>query len=86
MIAAPAARCASDANWNASTGSTMAAMGDGGTAAGTLTPSYTYEDDGQYAVVLTVTDDDGGVGVDTLRVTMAKYQVMLPLAVRASGR
>jgi PKD repeat protein len=45
-------------------------FGDGATANGTLTPTHTYVDNGVYTVTLTVTDDDGGVGVDTLKVTV----------------
>jgi hypothetical protein len=43
---------------------------DGGTASGTLTPSHFCVDDGVYPTTLTVTDDDGGVGSDTTRVTV----------------
>lgn len=45
-------------------------FGDGNTATGTITPSHTYGDNGIYIVSLTVTDDDGGVGYDTLIVTV----------------
>ncbi|MCK5547633.1 MAG: PKD domain-containing protein, partial [Thermoplasmata archaeon] len=45
-------------------------FGDGGTASGTLTPSHEYLDDGTYTVNLTVDDGDGGVGKDTLTVTV----------------
>jgi PKD repeat protein len=45
-------------------------FGDGGTASDSLTPTQVYTDDGVYTVTLTVTDDDGGVGVDTLTVTI----------------
>jgi len=45
-------------------------FGDGSVASGTLSPIYTYADNGVYTVVLTVTDDDGGVGTDTLTVTV----------------
>jgi PKD repeat protein len=49
-------------------------FGDGGTASGTLTPTHTYADDapggGAYAVSLTVTDDKGRAGSDTLLVTV----------------
>lgn len=45
-------------------------FGDGGTTSGTLTPTHTYCDNGIYTVTLTVTDDDGGVDMDTLTVTV----------------
>ncbi len=45
-------------------------FGDGQTDSGSLTTSHTYADDGVYVVTLTVTDDDGGVGVDVLIVTV----------------
>ncbi|MFH1921247.1 MAG: PKD domain-containing protein, partial [Planctomycetota bacterium] len=46
-------------------------FGDGNTATGSLTPpDHTYADNGVYVVTLRVTDDDGGVGVDTLTVTV----------------
>jgi PKD repeat protein len=37
---------------------------------GDLSPTHVYVDDGVYTVTLTVTDDDGGEGVDTLTVTV----------------
>ncbi|WP_440956237.1 PKD domain-containing protein [Methanosarcina sp. Mfa9] len=52
------------------THTTLWDFGDGSTAAGDLTPSHTYADDGVYAVTLTVQDDDGGVSVDSLNVTI----------------
>ncbi len=45
-------------------------FGDGNNASDSLTPSHIYVDDGVYTVTLTVTDDDGGVGTDTLAVTV----------------
>ena len=46
------------------------AFGDGAVTTGTLTPSHTYADNGSYTVLLTVTDDNGGVGQDSLTVTV----------------
>ncbi|MBL3599332.1 MAG: PKD domain-containing protein, partial [gamma proteobacterium endosymbiont of Lamellibrachia anaximandri] len=45
-------------------------FGDGTTENGSLTPSHTYPTAGVYTVILTVTDKDGGVGSDTLTVTV----------------
>jgi hypothetical protein len=45
-------------------------FGDGGTTTGTLTPTHIYTTYDEFTVTLTVTDDDGGVGVDTLKVTV----------------
>jgi len=39
-------------------------------ADGTVSGSHTYGDNGVYAVTVTVTDDDGGVGSDMLEVTV----------------
>ncbi|MGY3439856.1 MULTISPECIES: PKD domain-containing protein [unclassified Marinovum] len=44
--------------------------GDGSAAGSGLTDSHTYLDDGVYTVTVTVTDDDGGIGDDTLTVTV----------------
>ena len=41
-------------------------FGDGSNASGTLTPIHKYCSPGNYTVILTVTDDDGGVGTDTM--------------------
>lgn len=44
-------------------------FGDGATATD-LTASHTYIEDGVYVATLTITDDDGGVGSDTMAVTV----------------
>ena len=53
-------------------------FGDGNTAAG-VTASHIYGDVGDYTVTLTVTDDDGDSGVDTLTVNVSEE---LPPVVR----
>ncbi len=45
-------------------------FGDNSTANATLTPAHIYYSKGIYNVTLKVTDDDGGVGIDTLKVTV----------------
>ena len=45
-------------------------FGDGSTAAGSLAATHSYGDNGVYTATLTVTDDDGGVGTDTVEVTV----------------
>jgi PKD repeat protein len=45
-------------------------FGDGTAASSSLTPSHVYADNGVYTVTLTVTDDDGGVGVDAMTVSV----------------
>ena len=45
-------------------------FGDSSATTGTLTPSHIYALDGVYTVTLTVVDDDGGVGTDTLTITV----------------
>ncbi len=44
---------------------------------GTLTPTHTFADNGVYTVLLTVTDDDGGVGVNELIVTVLNVAPMI---------
>ncbi len=55
-------------------------FGDGHNASGLLTPSHTYADDGVYTVTLTVTDNDGGIGIDTLLVTVNNVNPVVELS------
>lgn len=45
-------------------------FGDDNTASGSLFPEHVYGDNGVYIATLTVTDDDGGVDMDDLTVTV----------------
>lgn len=56
-------------------------FGDGNTASGSFTPGHVYEATGDYTVTLTVTDEHGAVGQDTLSVTVGAQQLMLPFFV-----
>lgn len=52
-------------------------FGDGKTDAENLTPTHYYARPGEYNVVLTVTDDDGGIGQNSLKVNVAKEAVII---------
>jgi PKD repeat protein len=62
-------------------------FGDGDTVTGTLQPDHTYVSAGVYIVTLTVADNHGGVGQDTLLVTVeaAGYFIYLPVVIRVDG-
>ncbi|OGF54962.1 MAG: hypothetical protein A2Z21_02900 [Candidatus Fraserbacteria bacterium RBG_16_55_9] len=45
-------------------------FGDGNSLSGALSPSHSYSAAGHYSITLTITDDDGGVGTDTLTVAI----------------
>lgn len=48
-------------------------FGDGQVATGTLTPTHIYTAVGTYTVTLTVVDDDGGMGQDTLTIIVRPF-------------
>lgn len=52
-------------------------FGDGSTAAGTLTPTHSFADNGVYTVTLTVTDSLGAAGSDFLLVTVTNVNPTL---------
>jgi parallel beta-helix repeat protein len=54
-------------------------FGDGTVAWDTLTPTHVYYDKGNYTVILTITDDDGGVGVDDLMVIVNPIQATVDI-------
>ncbi|MFC1817373.1 PKD domain-containing protein, partial [Thermodesulfobacteriota bacterium] len=45
-------------------------FGDGTIATGTMTPVHLYTTPGNYTVTVTVTDNDGGLGSDTIAITV----------------
>jgi PKD repeat protein len=62
-------------------------FGDGNSASGSLTPTHVYADRGYYTVTLTVTDDDTGVGTDSLVVAVGQTPTSVGLsAFDGSGR
>jgi len=57
-------------------------FGDNTTASGNLNTSHVYADNGVYTVNVSVTDDDGGTGTDTLIVTVNNVAPVVNAATR----
>jgi hypothetical protein len=60
-------------------------FGDGITTTGSLTVDHAYESAGLYNVALTVTDDEGGVGVDEVEVEVQSAYIYLPIVIKVGG-
>jgi uncharacterized repeat protein (TIGR01451 family) len=61
-------------------------LGDGTVITGSLTVTHVYEVAGSYTAVLTVYDDDGGVGSDTVLIEVeGLYELFLPVIQRSNG-
>ncbi len=54
-------------------------FGDGSPNVGGTSVTHVYADNGVYTVTLTVTDDDGGVGSDSLTVTVLNVAPIVPM-------
>jgi PKD repeat protein len=52
---------------------------------GTLTPTHVYANNGDYTVTLTVTDSNGGVGTDTMKVTVNSIPVLYKTDIMGVG-
>jgi len=61
-------------------------FGDGGSAAGTLTPAHAYADNGIYKVTLKVTNSDGAVESDTLDVAVANLPPLVTAGEDQTGK
>ncbi|MFX1375331.1 MAG: NosD domain-containing protein [Promethearchaeota archaeon] len=58
-------------------------FGDGFTDSGLLDPTHIYPNKGIYTVTLTITDDDGGIGTDTMIVTVEN---VVPIAIAGPNK
>jgi PKD repeat protein len=54
-------------------------FGDGTVLTGSLTATHAFENAGLYTVTLTIVDDDGGFGSDSLIVVVTNYAVFMPV-------
>jgi uncharacterized repeat protein (TIGR01451 family) len=57
-------------------------LGNGTTVVDTLALTYIYTEPGSYDVTLTVTDDDGGMGQDTLLVQVGPPPLFIPFIIK----
>jgi PKD repeat protein len=59
-------------------------FGEGTIVTGSLTVTHAFVNAGSYTVTLTVVDDDGGQGMDSLVVSVSEYTIYLPITIRQS--
>jgi hypothetical protein len=60
-------------------------FGDGITTTGSLTVDHAFESAGTFNVTLTVTDDEGGVGSDSVEVVVQSAVIYMPIVIKVGG-